>query len=242
MKRIIVGSLLPVLLIFTCGYTSCAGSGLSVRENPTSYSKMVYQIVDAQGNSAATPRALSFPIALGVAQIGETAPPPELMQALQQHPELIATVTAIPLPENLFVTNEPESGKNAPTLSVNGPQALRKLGQQVGVDAILIIGGNVDSRTQSTPLEILDLAILPSVLVPSQKVNVDAKAAGTLIDVNTGAAMLLVNAASSGQKWSPSEYSSDAVTNLSLQQRGVLSKQLTDDLVKKLQLLKARQK
>ena len=242
MKRLLSTSLLPALLIFTCGYTSCGSSGLSVREQPTSYSKMVYQIVGAQDDPQQN-RKLQFPLALGVAQIGETAPPPELITALQSHRELIATVTEIPLPEDLFQSRSNDGiTKEQAKPAVETATALRRLGKQIGVDCILIIGGTMDSRSQSTPLELLDLAIIPAFVVPSERVSVEAKAAGALFDVETGNALLLVNATSAGKKYAPSEYAEDAISNLSVAQRSILSSQLSEDLVKKLTQFQARQK
>lgn len=223
MKALRLGLLMGIIAVLTGCYTT----GLSPREQgATSYSKLVYGLV-AQQSDKLQPVTPKTPLKLGVAQIGETTPPQELIAQLQTHPDLISSVIELPLPGDAhgFTTQQ-------------RVDPLRKLGQQVGADYILMIGGNVDSRLIRGPLQVFDLLIIPMFLVPSKKVEVEAKAAGAFIDVKTGQIIFLISAASTAKGYTPTAYDFQRQESLAISQREVLSKRLADDFVSRLRAMK----
>src|SRR6185503_885089 len=157
------------------------------RECPGSYSRLVYEMARQQQNAAPT-GGLRKPIRLAVAQIGEVAPATNLLGELRSHPALIATVVALPSPV--------ESRERYPTRSANAPEPpsvvsrlaeLRSLAKAMRADQVLILGGSIDTWTTRNVLAPLDITLVGTAIFPSARVHGQGKAAGILLDVESGA-------------------------------------------------------
>lgn len=225
-------------LILTAGLLAgCYTTGLSPREQGANrFSELVYGFCEQQDPPINIPQPIRTPMRLGVAQIGETAPPKQLMNELQQHPSLIREVIEIPLsgdPGNRWNYYQ-KSETDDPDRFRRQAETMRVLGQQLGADYILMIGGNIDSHVEALPLEVLDMAILPAVIIPSKKIEMDARASGALINTKTGRLEFLLTTTSESVKNCPSAYVSQTREKMSMDQRSVLCKQLTDELITKL--------
>ena len=225
-------------LILTVGLLAgCSTTGLSPREHgPNRYTQLVYSFCEQQDKTAGEPEPIHTPMRLGVAQIGETAPPGELINELKMHRSLIREVTPLPLPGDIETrwnyrnTNEPDESEKIRRQA----ETLRTLGQQLETDYILVIGGNIDSSVESRPTEILDLAILPGMIIPSQKIIMNARAGGAFINVKTGQLEFLLTTTSEATDNCPSFYVDQEREKMAVAQRTVLCKQLSDELVTKL--------
>ncbi len=111
---------------------------------------------------------------------------------------------------------------------------MRKLGKQLGATHILMVGGHVDSTTSSSPSEILDIAILPAFLLPSKKIEIEAKASAAFLEANSGQVLFLLNTTVQDHGYAPTQYASEKREKLSLQQRDVLSRKIVEALTAKL--------
>lgn len=227
-----IGTTLTVCLLAGC-YTT----GLSPREQGANrYSELVYGFCEQQDSTATEPEPIQFPIQLGVAQIGETAPSEELMNELKKHHSLISRVIELPLSgdsENRWnYYQQPQTDNSEQTRQQ--AKILRVLGQQMGADYILVVGGNIDSHVEASPVQILDLAILPGMIIPSQKIEMSARAGGALINAKTGRLEFLMTTTSQTTSNCPTFYIDQKLEEMAMAQRAVLSNQLADELATRL--------
>ena len=115
--------------------------------------------------------------------------------------------------------------------------ALLRVSRQVGADGLFVIVGHIDSRVLSSPLVILDLAILPQFVLPSKRLELEAKASRTFIDVATGRVIFMVSSTSKAKGFSPSIYTEEKLDSMSLAQRDVLAARLGGKLMGRLERL-----
>ncbi|MDD3276057.1 MAG: hypothetical protein PHP93_03290, partial [Kiritimatiellales bacterium] len=185
---------------------------------------------------AVEPEPIRLPIRLGVAQIGETAPPNELINALKRHRNLIADVVELPLAgdpnSNRYYYQKPDV--NTGDLIRKQAGTLRKLGQQMGADYILVIGGNIDSHVEARPVQALDLAILPGFIIPSQTIEMTARAGGAFINAKNGRVEFLLTTTSETTNSCPTFYVDQKMEEMAIEQRSTLSKQLAEELAAKI--------
>jgi outer membrane murein-binding lipoprotein Lpp len=219
--------------------TGCMTTGLSPREQGVnSFANMVYSLCAQQETTPQAAEKIALPIRLGVAQIGESAPAPTLLAELRKHPGTITEVIEIPLAGDAsnpytYRREDPAVRKEAIQQKAD---TLRKIGAQVGADYVLLIGGNIDSHITAHPIQILDMAILPGLLIPSQTLHMDARAAGALINTRTGMVRTLVSTTTTAKKSFPTLYEEQTRTELAIAQRDQLSQQLVEQLIQKLHL------
>ena len=216
--------------------TGCNTTGLSARERGVgTYSKLVYGLYEKQEDS--TPAPLRFPMKLAVAQVGETAPPEGFSEKLRQsHPEWFSDVIALPLPGEAWYGTNGDAEKQE-ELFRQQADSLRRLSRQVGADYLFMVGGVMHSRAEMKPWVLLDLAILPAFLLPSQKIHIDAQAAGVLIDARSGQIMTFVNAGRSETALAPTALLDEKETTLAMAQKDPLSEALAEKLIDRLELL-----
>jgi len=171
-------------------------SGLSPRETRTqNYPAFILSLYDNPKPAAPT-QALTAPMKVAVAQIGEIAPPQAMLEQLRQHPELFSRVEGIP-----GVFEDAGSNGNSAPLNPSERQQVRermariqRLAQDVGMDYLFVYGGSVDHYVRENPLQVLDLTIVGAFVIPSREVRAAGKAAGALIDNRTGAVVLITSA------------------------------------------------
>ena len=219
-------------------FVGCYSTGLSPREvGGLTYSDLVYGLNSGKSEAKIPPK-MTYPIKLAVAQVGEISPPEQLLKELRSYPELISEVIEVPLPgenpnQGYYNRNNDEAGKRQDVFHER-VNTMLTLSKQLGAEKVLMIGGHIDSRTISSPFEILDIAIVPAFILPSKKVKIDAKASGALIDVNSGAVVFIVSTTSSDSGITPSAYVGQKCESLSIAQLSVLSKQMADKFVEQL--------
>ena len=73
-------------------------------------------------------------------------------------------------------------------------ERMRRYAADLGADYLFLYGGTLDQSQTSTPLAAMNLTVIGAFLVPSQKLDADVKAAGSLVDVRSGRVVLSVSA------------------------------------------------
>src|SRR6266568_670584 len=132
---------------FSCclSFAGCS-TGLSPRETRTqNYPAFVLSLYDNPGPAAPTP-ALTTPLRIAVAQIGEIAPPQIMLDRLRQRGELFTRVEGIP-----GVFEDVQGNNNTAALTISERQQVRDrvghlqhLAYDVGMDYLFIYGGAID--------------------------------------------------------------------------------------------------
>jgi len=217
--------------------TGCETTGLSPREGSKgSYSHFVYQMAREQP-PAATARPLRKPIRLAVAQVGEVAPSTNVLNRLRNHPEQIASVIAMPLPgttpNSPYQHWSPErSASQEP--SVARAAEIRALARAMGADHVLIFGGSIDTRSTRNPLAVLDVTLVGTAIFPSTEIYAEGKAAGLLLDVDSGAIRFQVEAEQNTSGTTPSAFSYEKTDSVRVKVRDALAANLADEFVRKL--------
>jgi hypothetical protein len=184
--------LLIVSTIFTVVLGGCARAGLSPREqgntNYTVYLMSLYDSANAGAQGAAVqPQALRLPARVAVAQIGEVAPPQELIEYLRGQPDLFARVEGVPdMASGMELYRGQESAEGVRQRVNHEVQRMQRFARDLGMDYLFLYGGNVDYGTRQSGLSVLDLTIVGAYVVPSRKVEAYARASGALVDLNTG--------------------------------------------------------
>jgi hypothetical protein len=183
------------------GVAGCESSGMSLRETRTeNYSAYLYSMYDdaAAQQAADTRGPLRTPLRVGVAQVGEVAPPDAMMDRLRREQRLFAAVQPVPA-----IFGEASANK------VDGAEARRRVrmmrqhAQDLGLDYLLLYGGTIDYGSQETPTSVMDLTIVGAYVVPSRDVKAAARASGSLIEVRSGRVVLSASAEGARQKWVP---------------------------------------
>jgi hypothetical protein len=153
-----------------------------------------------------------FPLNVAVAEIGELAPPPELIDGLRADTRIFRRVTSIPGISDGDFHFDPYSrdatagSPNTPTVaSTRNPlRRLERLARDTGMDYLLLVGATVDSRTHPTPVSILDLTIVGAYVVPSNSISGQARASGILIDIRTDQVVMTSSATAGDRTMAPS--------------------------------------
>jgi len=210
-----------------CLLTGCESTGLSPGETSTvSYPNYVLSL---QSGPPGPPQEIVAPIRLAVAQVGEDAPPAALLDKLAAQKTLVASVTALPLPDaGPFPFIRP--GHLEPDYA-SRVKAVCGLAQTAGADYVLIIGGSLDSWEQHNSLSALDITILGGTIVPGSTIHVEGRGAGTLISTATGRPVLFVSADTRTSALSPDFLVTGKTAALDAQVRDELAGKLGDQLL-----------
>jgi hypothetical protein len=224
------------------GIAGCSSQGLSARESGMqTYSEVVYP---ASPQPAATrgvasgedphamqipavavpttgPVRLELPARVSVVQLGEITPPESMLSSLRDHPELFAKVSA---QTGLSVAADKENPHER-------LDQMRAMARNLGSQYLLVFGGNIDSGRQQTGLAIFDLTIIGIYIVPSTGVAVSGKAAGSLVDVESGRVLMNFSADTKGHGMAAPAFAENAETAAVDQAKDELVTRLTKDVV-----------
>jgi hypothetical protein len=111
-------------------------------------------------------------------------------------------------------------------------EQMRVMARNLGSQYLLVFGGNIDSGQQDTGLVVLNLTIVGAFLVPSTGVSVSGKAAGSLVDVNSGRVLMNFSSDTKGTGIAPSAFATNAETVAVDSAKDTLVKKLTDDVIR----------
>jgi hypothetical protein len=230
--KTIIQSTIAVAVV--CLMAGCETTGLSPREHSgVDYPSYILNLHTDSTNTL--PQKPVLPVHLAVAQIGESAPPKAMLDALEARTDLIASVVGIPLPansENQFRYNYKQAEQ--PIDYASRVKAVCHLAKAAGADYIFLFGGSVDSWTDGNFLRIFDITIVGGMIFPGSKINMESKGAGTLIEAATEQPVFFVNAENKQSKYSPDYFSEGKTMDMRVQARDELVQQLRDGLLKKL--------
>ena len=223
------------VLLLACLLTGCFTSGLSSRESgPGSYSRLVYEMARQQQNAAHAGR-LRTPIRLAVAQIGEVAPATNLLGELRSHPALIATVVALPSPVESRERYSTRSAKEPdPPSTASRLAEIRSLAKAMRADYVLILGGSIDTWTTRNAFAPLDITLVGTAIFPSARVHGQGKAAGILLDVESGAVRFQVETERGRQGTVPSNFADEKADSIRVKLRDDLALSLGKEFVSRL--------
>ena len=213
----ISGGLLVVVL-FVIG---CESSGLSPREvRGRDYAGYVYSMYEPTAatpdknaaigmtatNDAAPRRPLATPARIAVAQLGEVAPPDKLMDKLRTDSAAFASVEPVSGVMDGPQASSPQEARDYSTRQAaqNHAERMRRYAADVGADYLFLYGGTLDRSTTSTPWVAANITIVGAFVIPSQQLDADVRAAGSLLDVRSGRAVLSVSADGHATKSAPS--------------------------------------
>jgi hypothetical protein len=184
------------IAVMFAAVAGCATTGLSNRERAgRDYSHYVYSLYDAPAG-AAERGGLLAPARLTVAQVGEVAPPPAMIETLRQQGDLFADVQGVPAAMQIDERREAtDPGQARQQMS-----RLVHLSRDMGADYLLVLGGTIDYGQASTPLSALDITIVGAYVVPSREMTASGKASAALIDLRSNRVVLLTTTAAQGQR------------------------------------------
>lgn len=231
-KAFLVATIIPAALLLTGCYTT----GISAREQKNNYAAMINSAYRrAPATATNTPPIL--PTELAVAQIGEVAPDTALMAELGKNSSLIHSVIALPMPgdnvaEYRYGTANNESNE-ADTLAAEVESA-RNLARDSGAKYLLLVGGTLDSFDAESVLSALDLTIVGGFVVPATQVCMQGKAAGALIEVESGRVLFLANAGLEQSGGTPDFFTDQKRDEMSVEVRKKLLTKLADNVLDKL--------
>jgi len=178
---------------------------------------------------------LRTPIRLAVAQLGEVTPSTNVLGELRSHPALIASVVALPAPVeyreryNTRTSNSPD-----PPPTANRVNEIRSLARAMGADQVLIIGGSIDTWTTRNAWAALDITLVGCAIFPSARVHGQGKAAGILLDVESGAVRFQVETERSRDGKVPSGFTSEKADSVRVSLRDDLALSLGREFVNRL--------
>jgi len=231
-KTSLIATIIPAALLLTGCYTT----GLSAREQNNAYASMINGVY-RQPPSSATNKPLTLPVQLAVAQIGEVAPDASLVAALGANPSLIGDVIALPMPgegAGNYGYNPSAGRPNAVNLLAAQVESARYLARDSGAQYLLLVGGSLDSYNKQNALAVLDLTIVGGFIVPGTQVRMQAKAAGALIDVESGRVLFMANAVLEQSGLTPDFFTDQKRDEMSAEVRGELLTKLAGNVLDKL--------
>lgn len=234
MRRVHVAVAGLAVTLSGCGYEARrSGQG-------TDYAKYVFALYDDSCDRTAwTTSRPRFPVNVAVAEIGELAPPPELIDGLRADTRSFRRVAAIPgISDGDFhfdpYSRDATSGSpNTPTVpsTHSALRRLERLARDTGMDYLLLVGATVDSRTHPTPASILDLTIVGAYVVPSNNLSGQARASAILIDVRTEQVVMTSSATASDNTFAPSIADQGAEDHLIRDLRDEVYQRLTKQIL-----------
>lgn len=151
------------------------------------YSRYVLSLYNDPGDFGHGRRTVEFPVNMAIAQVGQVAPEPGVVDELRKASDVFRRVEPIPAPvDGVDVAHcDPNSSE--------GRQPIRKLqalARDMGMDYVLVYGATVETHERATGLALADLTIVGAYVVPSREIAGTARASAALVDVRTGRVVL----------------------------------------------------
>lgn len=238
-KTFLLATIVPTALLLA----GCETTGLSAREDHNSYAAMinsVYRETPVVTNHPPVAR----PMRLAVAQIGEVAPDDSLVNELRKDSSLVANVIALPMPGDAVGNYGYNYSRNQDSKTdslAEEEESARNLARDSGAQYLLLVGGSVDSFNTENVLSVFDLTIVGGFVVPATHVHMGGKAAGTLIDLDSGHVIFMVNSQEEQSGATPDFFADEKRDEMTLETRTQLLTKLADDVLQKLGDLPAEQ-
>ncbi len=213
------------------------GGGLSSRDNGTAAPRAMSSI------DLGTPRSapVTLPVQLAVAQVGEIAPPDELLTRLSAESTVVARAAPIPWPMRDQPRYEyrgfyPQPNPSTPLDEV---KLLTERARALGFTHLLVIGGTLDSSVSDTALNVFDLTIIGMFVVPSREVRVRGEALGGIIDTATGSLVAQVIAKANERDLAPMVVAYDQIETTAYKLEKPLSRDMATQVIEQLKRLDA---
>jgi hypothetical protein len=227
------------------GLSGCVSDGLSPRETQSqNYPLYLYSQFSGNASEAPTTRpTISTPISVTVVQIGEVAPPREMLDELQAHSALFGHVESLPgifdLPDQQANDQSYSSYYSDPAsrsirethLAQQHLRQMRQAALNLGTQYLLIMGGVIDHSNDPTPLTLANITIVGMFVVPSQQLHATGKACAFLINAQTGQVILTATADAARDTLSPSAVASGDEQRLLESVRNKLVKNVTQEII-----------
>lgn len=229
MKKLILPSLAALAILGLV--TGCDTTGLSARER----SGVTYPnyILNLPASGTNRPGPLPKPLRLAVAQAGEVAPSSVMLDRLATRPDLIASVSGLPLPD---AVNGGMRGRSADASAsyAEAVAAACRLARNTGADYVFLYGGTVDTWRKSNSLNLLDCTWVGAAIFPATQIHVEGKASGALIEAASGTPVWFVTAEDQETARSPDLLVNGRQAELTVQTRDALANRLATRLLDKL--------
>jgi hypothetical protein len=239
-KLVLAALLAPALALI-----GCTSSGLSPREikgrDISSFTTASFRLDHAAQRINAGRPAVSKPISVVAVQLGEVAPPQELMERLRDESELFSSVQ----PSTGVVSSVRPHGHHARQAghvyasdsTREHAQMLMQSARDMGADTLLIYGGTVDATDRGTPLSLLDITIVGAFVLPSRVIETEGKAMAMLVDTETGQVIATTSADAADTSLSTSFGKQGAQRNQMQSVRDDVIDELTVELIERVRKL-----
>ena len=183
------------ILLAGLGVSGCKSVGLSRYSAPrVDYNNFIYDLYKINVSKGEN-SVVRKPMNIAVAQMGENTPPVEVIAKLRQKRTIFKRVSPLPMPLSRLEPTQPiysnrdqyriGQDSSRPDLS-NEMKTMMRMARDLGADYIYLMGGTLEIERAPSGWAILNLAILPTFIVPSTDLNLEGKASGALIDAKTG--------------------------------------------------------
>jgi hypothetical protein len=222
-------------IIVTCGLllSGCAASKLSVRETDgrdlTAYMSAV-RVSSFDQTASAQPAAL--PASIAIAQVGEVAPPDEMLDTLREQTDLFTDVQGIS-------GDDPRgrlyrfSDKNDAAAVSGHLESMLSFASNIGADYLVVYGGTIDASEGGTPLRLLDLTIVGAFILPGHELVAEAKASAIVLDVRSGLPLTTATASDDSRRFSSSVGLSGARAKQMRSLRDSTINEMTEQLIER---------
>lgn len=212
----------------------CASTGLSAGErganNMNGHLYTALSSSSIYASTRGTPTLeLNLPTRVAVAQLGEVSPDQELLDVLRAS-QAFSTVASLPGTAEPGATDFRRPGESAEWVRQRVEQ-MRHAAAALGADTLLLVGGQMETTNDRTPLSVLDLTIIGAFIVPSRDIDANAKGLAALVDVKTGRLLLTASSQENGSRLAASVGSKSSERGLSLKVRRTLMTSLGEAVV-----------
>lgn len=227
-RKSVLGLVLGIVIILS----GCETTGLSVREEGNnSFSSVLYTLLDNASEGPVQNSTIKKPIKVAIAQVGEASPNALLTKEFESS-EYINEMIILPAD----FEGHTKYGPNAIS-----PEQLQKriikmqqLAVNLGADYLFVFGGSIDTDSQYQWSSFLDLTIIGGFILPNQRIYMEGKGVGALLDARTGKPYLIVDSNSSREFAAPSFVSAGNVSKASVVMRDELVKELAKEFLQQL--------
>lgn len=129
---------------------------------------------------------------LVVARRGEYAPRESLLKQLRTETNLFARVEGIPAVLEVPTEDKTQQGKVSSEAIKSHIVKMRQLASDMGADYLFLIEGVQKSSSWQEPTAYLDITIIGYYVIGSNRIEVESRGSGALVDVATGRVLCVV--------------------------------------------------